>query len=350
MEKINLKDLTLPELEDFLILNGEQKFRAKQIFKWLSLGVTDFDEMTDISKALRAKLGEISYISKITIVRKLVSKIDKTTKYLFRLGDGNTVEAVIMYYKHGITICISSQVGCRMGCKFCASTIGGLVRNLSAGEILDEVIFAQKDIGERISNIVMMGIGEPLDNFDNVIKFLKNVNDPLGLNIGYRHISLSTCGIVKNIVELEKADIPITLSISLHAPTNDLRSEIMPVNKAYDVDTLIDACRHYVNTTKRRISFEYTLINGVNDSENVARILAKKLKGMLCHVNLIPVNEVDETGFKKSGRQTVEKFTKVLEKNGITTTVRRKLGSDINASCGQLRRADQKTNKDVKSR
>lgn len=350
MGKINLKDLTLPELEDFLILNGEQKFRAKQIFKWLSLGVTDFDEMTDISKALRAKLGEISYISKITIVRKLVSKIDKTTKYLFKLGDGNTVEAVIMYYKHGITICISSQVGCRMGCKFCASTIGGLVRNLSAGEILDEVIFAQKDIGERISNIVMMGIGEPLDNFDNVIKFLKNVNDPLGLNIGYRHISLSTCGIVKNIVELEKADIPITLSISLHAPTNDLRSEIMPVNKAYDVDTLIDACRHYVNTTKRRISFEYTLINGVNDSENVARILAKKLKGMLCHVNLIPVNEVDETGFKKSGRQTVEKFTKVLEKNGITTTVRRKLGSDINASCGQLRRADQKTNKDVKSR
>lgn len=350
MEKINLKDLTLPELEDFLISNGEQKFRAKQIFKWLSLGVTDFDEMTDISKALRAKLGEISYISKITIVRKLVSKIDKTTKYLFKLGDGNTVEAVIMYYKHGITICISSQVGCRMGCKFCASTIGGLVRNLSAGEILDEVIFAQKDIGERISNIVMMGIGEPLDNFDNVIKFLKNVNDPLGLNIGYRHISLSTCGIVKNIVELEKADIPITLSISLHAPTNDLRSEIMPVNKAYDVDTLIDACRHYVNTTKRRISFEYTLINGVNDSENVARILAKKLKGMLCHVNLIPVNEVDETGFKKSGRQTIEKFTKVLEKNGITTTVRRKLGSDINASCGQLRRADQKTNKDVKSR
>ena len=350
MEKINLKDLTLPELEDFLISNGEQKFRAKQIFKWLSLGVTDFDEMTDISKALRAKLGKISYISTLTIVRKLVSKIDKTTKYLFKLGDGNTVEAVIMYYKHGITICISSQVGCRMWCKFCASTIGGLVRNLSAGEILDEVIFAQKDIGERISNIVMMGIGEPLDNFDNVIKFLKNVNDPLGLNIGYRHISLSTCGIVKNIVELEKADIPITLSISLHAPTNDLRSEIMPVNKAYDVDTLIDACKHYVNATRRRISFEYTLINGVNDSENVARILAKKLKGMLCHVNLIPVNEVDETGFKKSGRQTVEKFTKVLEKNGITTTVRRKLGSDINASCGQLRRADQKTNKDVKSR
>ena len=350
MEKINLKDLTLPELEEFLTANGEQKFRAKQIFKWLSLGVTDFDEMTDISKALRAKLGKISYISTLTIVRKLVSKIDKTTKYLFKLGDGNTVEAVIMYYKHGITICISSQVGCRMGCKFCASTIGGLVRNLSAGEILDEAIFAQKDIGERISNIVMMGIGEPLDNFDNVIKFLKNVNDPLGLNIGYRHISLSTCGIVKNIVELEKADIPITLSISLHAPTNDLRSEIMPVNKAYDVDTLIDACKHYVNATRRRISFEYTLINGVNDSENVARILAKKLKGMLCHVNLIPVNEVDETGFKKSGRPAIEKFTKVLEKNGITTTVRRKLGSDINASCGQLRRADQKTNKDVKSR
>ena len=343
MEKINLKDLTLPELEAFLTENGEQKFRAKQIFKWLSLGVTDFDEMTDISKNLRAKLNEISYISTLSIEKKLVSKIDKTTKYLFKLGDGNTVEAVIMYYKHGITICISSQVGCRMGCRFCASTIGGLVRNLSAGEILDEVIFAQKDIGERISNIVMMGIGEPLDNFENVIKFLKNVNDPLGLNIGYRHISLSTCGIVKNIVELEKVNIPITLSISLHAPTNDLRSEIMPVNNAYDVDTLIDACRHYVNATNRRISFEYTLINGVNDSENVARILAKKLKGMLCHVNLIPVNEVDETSFKKSGRQTIEKFAAVLEKNGITTTVRRKLGSDINASCGQLRRANQKS-------
>ncbi len=339
MDKINLKDFTLCELEEFLVSNGEQKFRAKQIFKWLSQGVTDFDEMTDISKKLREKLNEISYISTLSIEKKLVSKIDKTTKYLFKLGDGNTVEAVVMYYKHGITICISSQVGCRMGCKFCASTIGGLVRNLSAGEILDEVIFAQKDIGERISNIVMMGIGEPLDNFDNVIKFLENVNNPLGLNIGYRHISLSTCGIVKNIVKLEKANIPITLSISLHAPTNDLRSEIMPINNAYDVDTLIDACRHYVSVTNRRISFEYTLISGVNDSENVAKILAKKLKGMLCHVNLIPVNEVAETQFKKSGRLAIEKFIAVLEKNGITTTVRRKLGSDINASCGQLRRS-----------
>ena len=227
-----------------------------------------------------------------------------------------------------------------MGCKFCASTIGGLVRNLTAGEILDEVIFAQKDIGERISNIVMMGIGEPLDNFDNVIKFLENVNNPLGLNIGYRHISLSTCGIVKNIVELEKVNIPITLSVSLHAPTNDLRSEIMPVNKAYDVDALLDACRHYASVTNRRISFEYTMIDNVNDSENVARILAKRLKGMLCHVNLIPVNEVSETKFKKSRQKTIEKFIAVLEKNGITTTVRRKLGSDINASCGQLRRAN----------
>lgn len=340
MEKINLKDLTLSELEDFLVSNGEQKFRAKQIFKWLSQGAECFDEMTDISKNLRAKLCEISYISTLKIERKLVSKIDKTTKYLFSLGDKNTVEAVVMYYKHGITVCISSQVGCRMGCKFCASTIGGLVRNLTAGEILDEVIFAQKDIGERISNIVMMGIGEPLDNFDNVIKFLENVNNPLGLNIGYRHISLSTCGIVKNIVELEKVNIPITLSVSLHAPTNDLRSEIMPVNKAYDVDTLLDACRHYASVTNRRISFEYTMIDNVNDSENVARILAKRLKGMLCHVNLIPVNEVSETEFKKSRQKTIEKFIAVLEKNGITTTVRRKLGSDINASCGQLRRAN----------
>ncbi|MBE7037310.1 MAG: 23S rRNA (adenine(2503)-C(2))-methyltransferase RlmN [Ruminococcaceae bacterium] len=342
MEKINLKDLTISELEGFLEKIGEKKFRAKQIFKWLSLGVVSFDEMTDISKDLRKKLSDISFISKMEIERKLVSKIDKTTKYLFKLSDGNMVEAVVMYYKHGITICISSQVGCRMGCKFCASTIGGLVRNLSAGEILDEVIFAQKDIGERISNIVMMGIGEPLDNFDNVIKFLENVNNPLGLNIGYRHISLSTCGIVKNIVELEKLNIPITLSISLHAPTDDLRGEIMPVNNAYNVDTLIDACKRYVEKTNRRISFEYTMIKGVNDSENIARILAKKLKGMLCHVNLIPVNEVDETHFKKSDTKQIEKFIAVLEKSGITTTVRRKLGSDINASCGQLRRSNMK--------
>jgi len=342
MEKFNLKDLTLSELEKLLDDMGEKKFRAKQIFKWLSLGIESFDEMTDISKDLRKKLYDVSFISKMEIERKLVSKIDKTTKYLFKLSDGNMVEAVVMYYKHGITICISSQVGCRMGCKFCASTIGGLVRNLSAGEILDEVIFAQKDIGERISNIVMMGIGEPLDNFDNVIKFLENVNNPLGLNIGYRHISLSTCGIVKNIVELEKLNIPITLSISLHAPTDDLRGEIMPVNNAYNVDTLIDACKRYVEKTNRRISFEYTMIKGVNDSENIARILAKKLKGMLCHVNLIPVNEVDETHFKKSDTKQIEKFIAVLEKSGITTTVRRKLGSDINASCGQLRRSNMK--------
>lgn len=342
MEKFNLKDLTLSKLEKLLDDMGEKKFRAKQIFKWLSLGIESFDEMTDISKDLRKKLSDVSFISKMEIERKLVSKIDKTTKYLFKLHDGNMVEAVVMYYKHGITICISSQVGCRMGCKFCASTIGGLVRNLTSGEILDEVIFAQKDIGERISNIVMMGIGEPLDNFDNVIKFLENVNSPLGLNIGYRHISLSTCGIVKNIKELEKLNIPITLSISLHAPTDDLRGEIMPINNAYNVDTLIDACKNYVESTKRRISFEYTMIKGVNDSENVARILAKKLKGMLCHVNLIPVNEVDETLFKKSDTKQIEKFIAVLEKNGITTTVRRKLGSDINASCGQLRRANMK--------
>lgn len=342
MDKFNLKDLTLTDLEKLLEDMGEKKFRAKQIFKWLSLGAESFDEMTDISKDLRKKLSDVSFISKMEIERKLVSKIDKTTKYLFKLTDGNMVEAVVMYYKHGITICISSQVGCRMGCKFCASTIGGLVRNLTSGEILDEVIFAQKDIGERISNIVMMGIGEPLDNFENVIKFLENVNSPLGLNIGYRHISLSTCGIVKNIKELEKLNIPITLSISLHAPTDDLRGEIMPINNAYNVDTLISACKEYVEATNRRISFEYTMIKGVNDSENVARILAKKLKGMLCHVNLIPVNEVDETKFKKSDTKAIEKFIAVLERSGITTTVRRKLGSDINASCGQLRRANMK--------
>jgi len=256
------------------------------------------------------------------------------------LEDGNRVESVVMYYKHGITICISCQVGCRMGCKFCASTIGGLVRSLSPGEILDQIIFAVKDIGERISNIVMMGIGEPLDNYNNVIKFLRNVNDENGINIGYRHISLSTCGLVPKILELMKLEIPLTLSISLHAPTDDIRKTIMPVNNAYSTDELIAACREYASYTKRRISFEYALIHGVNDSVDTAQILAKKLKGMLCHVNLIPVNKVEESGFEKPSKERINKFMSVLEHYGITVTVRRELGSDINASCGQLRRKE----------
>ena len=335
---IDLKDLTFEELEEFLVGMGERKFRAKQIFAWLHRSVTSFDEMTDLSVALRKKLAEVSFVSTAEIERLLVSKIDGTRKYLFRLGDGNMVESVAMYYKHGISVCISCQVGCRMGCKFCASTIGGLVRSLTAGEILNQVLFVQKDIGERISNIVMMGIGEPMDNFDNVIKFLKNVNDEHGINIGYRHISLSTCGVVPNIERLMEYALPITLSISLHAPTDEIRSTIMPVNKAYPVDELLAVCRKYTESTGRRISFEYSIINGVNDSEECAKILASKLKGMLCHVNLIPVNNVEENDFKKPSADKIRRFMSVIDKYNIPVTVRRELGSDISASCGQLRR------------
>lgn len=335
---IDLKDLTFEELEEFLVGMGEKKFRAKQIFAWLHRGVTSFDEMTDLSVALRKKLAEVSFVSTAEIERLLVSKIDGTRKYLFRLGDGNMVESVAMYYKHGISVCISCQVGCRMGCKFCASTIGGLVRSLTAGEILNQVLFVQKDIGERISNIVMMGIGEPMDNFDNVIKFLKNVNDEHGINIGYRHISLSTCGVVPNIERLMEYALPITLSISLHAPTDEIRSAIMPVNRAYPVDELLAVCRKYTERTGRRISFEYSVINGVNDSEECAKILASKLKGMLCHVNLIPVNNVEENDFKKPSADKIRRFMSVIDKYNIPVTVRRELGSDISASCGQLRR------------
>lgn len=335
---IDLKDLTFEELEEFLVGMGERKFRAKQIFAWLHRGVTSFDEMTDLSVALRKKLAEVSFVSTAEIERLLVSKIDGTRKYLFRLGDGNMVESVAMYYKHGISVCISCQVGCRMGCKFCASTIGGLVRSLTAGEILNQVLFVQKDIGERISNIVMMGIGEPMDNFDNVIKFLKNVNDEHGINIGYRHISLSTCGVVPNIERLMEYALPITLSISLHAPTDEIRSAIMPVNRAYPVDEILAVCRKYTERTGRRISFEYSVINGVNDSEECAKILASKLKGMLCHVNLIPVNNVEENDFKKPSADKIRRFMSVIDKYNIPVTVRRELGSDISASCGQLRR------------
>lgn len=334
----DLKDLTFSELEEFLKEMGEPKFRAKQIFAWLHTPVESFDEMTNVSKATREKLAEVSFISKLKIREKYVSKLDGTVKYLFELEDGNCIESVIMRYKHGITICISSQVGCRMGCRFCASTIGGLYRSLTAGEILNQVLFAQKDIGERISNIVMMGIGEPLDNYDNVIKFLRNVNDENGINIGYRHISLSTSGVVDKIYELAKENMPITLSVSLHAPNNEIRSSIMPVNNKYPVEVLLKACRDYIDTTTRRISFEYSLIKGVNDSYENAVELASKLKGMLCHVNLIPVNKVEEREYEKGSGESIRKFQKSLQDLGINATVRRELGSDISASCGQLRK------------
>ncbi|MBQ3124707.1 MAG: 23S rRNA (adenine(2503)-C(2))-methyltransferase RlmN [Clostridia bacterium] len=335
---IDLKDFEFYELEEFILGLGEKKFRTAQIFKWLHLGVTDYDEMTDISKSFRDKLKEISCVSTLEIEQKLVSKLDGTVKYLFRLPDGNCIESVVMRYHHGLTICISSQVGCRMGCRFCASTIGGLYRSLTAGEILNQVIFAQKDLGERISNIVLMGIGEPLDNYDNVIKFLRNVNHEKGINIGLRHITLSTCGVVPGIYKLAEEDMPITLTISLHAPNDKIRDSIMPVNHKYKMDELLKACEHYKNTTGRRLSFEYSLISGVNDSKENAQELAKKIKPLGAHVNLIPVNKVEEREYKKGTKDEINSFLKHLTSYGVNATIRRELGADISASCGQLRK------------
>lgn len=349
-EKAELLSLSLPELEALMLELGEAKYRAAQMFPLLHRGVSP-TEMTNLSLALRQKLTEQAQWHLPVIERKLVSAIDGTVKYLFSLADGHCVESVVMKYEHGNTICISSQVGCRMGCKFCASTIGGRVRNLTPGELLGQVIAAQKDTAERISNIVMMGIGEPLDNYDNVLKFLHLVNDPKGLNIGYRHISLSTCGLVDRIHLLREENLPITLSVSLHAPDDETRSAIMPINKKYGVAELLEACRVYYAATGRRISFEYTLIAGKNDSaanaKKLARVLNDSLRNqggvrnataMPIHVNLIPVNEVAETGFVHSGKDAVKRFAAILESFGIRATVRRTLGADINASCGQLRR------------
>ncbi len=338
--KINLLDLNIEELQILLAEAGGEKYRGKQIFQWLHKGAKKFEEMTNLSKNLREELDKRAYISGLNIREKFVSKIDGTIKYLFSLDDGNMVESVLMEYKHGNTACISSQVGCRMGCKFCASTGIGYVRNLSAGEIFDQVLTIQKDTGKRVGNIVIMGIGEPLDNYDNIIKFLKLVNDPEGLNIGYRHISLSTCGLVPEIIRLSKENLPITLSISLHAPNDEIREKIMPINRKYSIDKIIEACKIYTEVTKRRITYEYALISGVNDSRENARELASRIKGMLAHVNLIPVNAIEGADFKKSSRQQIEQFKAVLEHSGIETTVRRELGSDINAACGQLRRSN----------
>jgi len=335
---IDLRSLEYGELEALLKDLGEPKFRTKQIFSWIMKGVEDFDEMTNISKGTRQKLMEVSFISKLKIKEKYISKLDGTVKYLFELDDGNCIETVVMRYKHGLSVCISSQVGCRMGCNFCASTIGGLYRSLTAGEILNQVIYAQKDIGERISNIVMMGIGEPLDNYDNVIKFLHNVNHPDGLNIGYRHISLSTCGLVDKIYKLAQENLPITLSVSLHAPNDEIRDKIMPVNHKYPVGELILACKKYIEKTTRRISFEYSLIAGVNDSIKEAHELAHLLSGMLCHINLIPVNHVEERDYKKGKTANIKAFCEELNSLGMNATIRRELGSDISASCGQLRK------------
>ena len=337
------------ELEELILSVGEPKYRAKQMFPQLHKGLSP-EDMTNIGKKTREKLATVAEYHLPVVRRKLVSALDGTVKYLFELRDGHCVESVVMRYNHGNTICISSQVGCRMGCKFCASTIGGKVRDLIPGELLGQVIAAQKDMGERISNIVMMGIGEPLDNYDHVVKFLRLVAHPDGLNIGYRHISLSTCGVVSGIYKLAEEEFPITLSISLHAPNDATRSSIMPVNNRWGVDELLTACKDYYDKTGRRLSFEYTLISGKNDTvegaSELANVLNRHLRTrtttMPIHVNLISVNEVEETGFSRSSDEAVKAFAAVLEKRGIRATIRRKLGADINASCGQLRRAEQK--------
>ena len=335
---MNIKSMTLPEVSAALKEMGQPAFRGKQVYSWLHKGVRSYDEMTNLSKPLREALAEKYPIHAPKVVRKQESKKDGTIKYLWQLSDGNCVETVLMRYHYGNTVCISTEVGCRMGCAFCASTIGGLVRQLEPYEMLDEVLFTQVDSGLPISHIVLMGIGEPLDNFDNVMRFLELVNSEEGMNISMRHISLSTCGLVPKIDELAKKKLQISLAISLHGPNNEIRSRIMPVNKAYDIDTLLDACRRYYDATSRRIHFEYAMIDGVNDSEEHARELLKRLKGLPAHVNMIPLNHVEESPLKPSSKAAVAKFQKILEDGGVTATVRRTLGSDIDASCGQLRR------------
>lgn len=337
---LDLKSMDQAEMTALLKELGEPAFRAKQVFQWLHKGAASFEEMTNLSKALREKLAERCFITVPKVERKQVSQIDDTVKYLWRLGDGNCVETVLMRYHHGNTVCISSQVGCRMGCAFCASTIGGKVRDLTPAEMLDQVLFTQIDSGEEISNIVLMGIGEPLDNFDTVIRFLELVNHPDGLNIGMRHISLSTCGLVERIDKLAELRLQLTLSVSLHAPDDETRSKIMPVNRSVGVEKLFECCRRYFEKTGRRISYEYAMIDGVNDADWQADLLAKHLKGTPGHVNLIPLNEVAESPLKPSRR--VKEFQKRLEGHGVTVTVRRKLGGDIDASCGQLRRKQMK--------
>lgn len=332
----DLKSMTPAELTAWCKDQGQPAFRGKQIFQWFSRGITSTEEMTNLPKALRAKIDQEGGISPLTVERKQVSKQDGTIKYLWRLSDGNCIETVLMRYHHGNSVCISSQVGCAMGCAFCASTVGGRVRNLTAGEILDQVIFTQKDSGLPISNIVLMGIGEPLDNYDNVRKFLALVNHPDGMNIGMRHISLSTCGLIKGIDRLAEEGLQLTLSVSLHAPDDETRSSLMPVNRATGVEALFEACRRYFEKTGRRISYEYAMIDGVNDTPRQAELLADQLAGTVAHVNLIPLNHVEESSLQPSPR--VAAFQRQLEKRGVTATVRRRLGSDIDASCGQLRR------------
>ena len=335
---MNLKNLTLPEMNPLFARMGQPAFRAKQVYGWLHRGVTSYDEMTNLPKDLRQRLAGEYPICAPSVVRKQESQRDGTIKYLWKLSDGNCVETVLMRYHYGNTVCISTEVGCAMGCKFCASTLGGLVRRLEPFEMLDQVLFTQVDSGLPVSHIVLMGIGEPLDNFDNVMRFLELVNSENGMNISMRHISLSTCGLVPKIDELAKRKLQLTLSVSLHASNDQVRNTIMPVNKAYPSEELLAACRRYYEATSRRISFEYAMINGVNDTDECAKELLRRLKGLPAHFNLIPLNHVEESPLKPSTKGQVARFQKILEDGGVTATVRRTLGGDIDASCGQLRR------------
>lgn len=347
--KKDLRSLTLEELQAEMAEIGEAKFRAKQIFRWMHVKyVSDFSEMTDLSENLRKKLDENYEIGRVRQVKKLVSKEDNTTKYLFELENNYIIESVFMRYSYGNTMCISTQAGCRMGCAFCASTIGGVEKSLSPSEMLAQIYEAEKDTGEKVNGVVLMGSGEPLDNYDNVIKFIKLINSKDGKNMGQRHITLSTCGLINKMYELADEDLQITLAVSLHAPNDGIRNTIMPVSKANPMDKLLEACKYYTDKTKRRITFEYSLIKGVNDSPQNAKELASKLKGMLCHVNLIPINDVKERDYVRSSNETIKTFEEILLSRGIETTVRRKLGSDIDAACGQLRKRYKDEIKSVK--
>ena len=338
MATIDLRSLPQEELVAQLSAKGYPSFRAKQIREWLDKGVTDFEQMSNLPKDLRQTLAEMYSVPGVTILRKLVSSIDGTVKYLFQLDDGETVESVLMNYKHGWSQCLSTQVGCKMGCTFCATGMGGFIRNLSAAEMIGQIEAAQQDTGVRVSSIVLMGMGEPLDNYEQVVRFLHMLGEEGGVHIGMRHISLSTCGVVPGIYRLMEEQIPLTLSISLHAPNDEIRSQSMPVNRRWPIDELLKACRDYIDATGRRISFEYAMIDGLNDSDAHAAELADRLRGMLCHVNLIPINAVKGKAQRRSSRERILSFMQVLQKKGINATVRRTLGSDINASCGQLRR------------
>ncbi|SKA76219.1 23S rRNA m(2)A-2503 methyltransferase [Clostridium sp. USBA 49] len=336
---INILDLTLEELKIWMKENNENEYRAKQIFDWIyKKYIWDFENMKNIPNELKTKLKNSFYIGIPKIIQVFKSKLDETKKMLLEYEDGNIIECVVMKYNHGNSICVSTQIGCKMGCKFCASTIEGLVRNLTCGEILAQVLVSSKEIGERISNVVLMGSGEPLENYDNVIKFIEVINADYGLNIGQRHITLSTCGIVPKILKLADRNMQITLAISLHAFNNELRKKIMPIAYKYSIEDIISACNYYIKKTNKRITFEYALVENVNDKKDDAEKLAKLLKGMLCHVNLIPINEVKEKEYKKPSVENIKTFYNTLTKLGIETTIRKEMGSDINAACGQLRR------------